>query len=82
MTDKTVGTYQTSRLNEGASPKTINEEVSFLLRLSEHVMQAGAIRAQLASRNGSKLKVNKRVGKAFTKRRKIAIVNAGPNLEV
>jgi len=32
VTDKTVRNYQTSRLNEKAAPKTINEEVGFLLR--------------------------------------------------
>jgi len=29
VTDRTVLNYQTSRLNEGASPKTINKEVGF-----------------------------------------------------
>jgi len=33
VTDQTVKTYQTTRLKESAAPKTINEEVGFLLRL-------------------------------------------------
>ena len=33
MTDKTVKAYQTMRLKETAAPKTINEEVGFLLRI-------------------------------------------------
>src|SRR5580704_6776391 len=33
LTDKTVTGYQTKRLKEGAAPKSINEEVGFLLRL-------------------------------------------------
>src|ERR1035437_8110555 len=33
VTEQTVMAYQTTRLKEGAAPKTINEEVGFLLRL-------------------------------------------------
>jgi hypothetical protein len=33
ITEKTVKDYQTARLKEKAAPKTINEEVGFLLRL-------------------------------------------------
>ena len=73
VTDKTVMTYQTNRLNEGASPKTINEEVGFLLRFLG-IVQAGALRAQLKQQKRLKLKVNKRVGKAFTQDEKVALV--------
>ena len=34
VTDKTITEYQNERLKEGAAPKTINEEVGFLLRCS------------------------------------------------
>ena len=46
VTDKIVIKYPTDRLTEGAAPKTINEEVGFLMRLLP-VAHAGAIRAQL-----------------------------------
>ena len=46
VTEKVLQKYQTERLKEFAAPKTINEEVGFLLRLL-NVAQAGAIRAQL-----------------------------------
>jgi hypothetical protein len=46
ISERTVLKYQTDRLSEGASPKTVNEEVGFLLRLLP-VAHAGAIRAQL-----------------------------------
>jgi integrase len=73
VTDRTVLNYQTSRLNEGASPKTINEEVGFLLRFLG-IVPAGALRAQLRQQKRLKLKVNKRVGKAYTQDEKVAIV--------
>jgi len=46
ITDKVVQKYQIERLKELAAPKTINEEVGFLLRLL-NIAQEGAIRAQL-----------------------------------
>src|SRR5262249_30443519 len=46
VTDRAVMKYQTDRLKENAAPKTINDEVGFLLRILP-VTQAGAIRAQL-----------------------------------
>jgi integrase len=73
LTDKVVLQYQTDRLTEGAAPKTINEEVGFLLRLLP-VAHAGAIRAQLKQQKKLKLKVPKRVGKAYTEEEKVALV--------
>jgi integrase len=55
------------------APKTINEEVGFLLRLLP-VAHAGAIRAQLKQQKKLKLKVPKRVGKAYTEEEKAALV--------
>jgi hypothetical protein len=46
ISDQTVLKYQTDRLSEGATPKTINEEVGFILRLLS-VAQGGELRAQL-----------------------------------
>lgn len=73
LTDKVVLQYQTDRLTEGAAPKTINEEVGFLLRLLP-VAHAGAIRAQLKQQKKLKLKARKRVGKAYTEEEKVALV--------
>src|SRR5580658_9826489 len=57
ITDKTVTAYQTTRLKEGAAPKTINEEVGFLLRL---LGEAGdGIRARLRRRKTLKLAVRR-----------------------
>jgi integrase len=73
VTDKRVVKYQTDRRKEGAAPKTINEEVGFLLRLLP-IAQAGALRAQLKQQKKLKLKVNKRVGKAYSDQEKNSLV--------
>lgn len=75
ITDKSVIKYQTSRLSEDAAPKTINEEVGFLLRLLP-VAQSGAIRAQLRQQKSLKLKITKRVGKAFSIEEKEGLTKA------
>lgn len=75
MSYQIVMKYQTDRLSEGASPKTINDEVGFLLRLL-NVSQAGAIRAQLKQQKRLKLKVDKRIGKAYSPEEKQAITGA------
>jgi integrase len=74
ITDKTVKAYQTTRLKEGAAPKTINEEVGFLLRL---LGEAGdGIRARLRRQRALKLAVNHQVGKAYTPEDKLALLAA------
>jgi integrase len=74
ITDKTVKAYQTTRLKEGAAPKTINEEVGFLLRL---LSEAGdGIRARLRRQRALKLAVNHQVGKAYTPEDKLALLAA------
>jgi integrase len=78
LTEKTVAKYQTLRLKEDAAPKTINEEVSFLLRLLD-VRQSGAIRAQLGKQRKLKRKVRKCVGKAYSEVEKTALVQAAQN---
>ena len=65
LNDRAVVKYQTDRLKEAAAPKTINDEVGFLLRILP-VAQAGAIRAQLRKQKQLKLKGGKRVGKAYS----------------
>jgi integrase len=74
VTDRTVTEYQTTRLKEGASPKTINEEVGFLLRL---LGEAGdVIRARLRRRKALKLAVPRGPGKAYTPEQKAAMLAA------
>src|ERR1700675_3268001 len=74
VTDKTVSTYQTTRLKEGAAPKTINEEVGFLLRL---LGEAGdVIRTRLRRRKTLKLAVPRGPGKAYTPEEKTAMLAA------
>src|SRR5262249_721130 len=74
ITDKTVKAYQTTRLQEGAAPKSINEEVGFLLRL---LGEAGdGIRARLRRPRALKLAVPHRVGKAYSSEDKQAVLAA------
>ncbi|MCE5309385.1 MAG: site-specific integrase [Acidobacteriales bacterium] len=63
-TPGTVKKYQTDRLNEKAAPKTINEEVAFLLRLCGD--QGELIRARLRREKCLKLKTPPSPGKAFS----------------
>jgi hypothetical protein len=53
--------YQESRLREQASPKSINEEVRFLLKMLGD--SGEAIRAHLRKKKQLKLAVGKRIGK-------------------
>jgi len=63
-----VKTYQTTRLKEHAAPKSINEEVTFLLRL---LGDAGdALRIRLRRAKAVKLKVSQNVARAFTEAEK------------
>ena len=76
VTDKTVKTYQSARLKEKAAPKTVNEEVGFLLRL---LGEAGEpIRASSIARRQKSLKlaVRDQVGKACTPEEKTALLAA------
>jgi integrase len=74
LTEQTVTAYQTTRLKEGAAPKTINEEVGFLLRL---LGEAGdVIRTRLRRRKALKLAVPRGPGKAYTPEEKTAMLAA------
>jgi hypothetical protein len=56
--------YQNDRLDEGTAPKTINEEVGFLLRILGE--PGDIIRARWRKRKMLKLKVRKTIGKAYS----------------
>ena len=60
--------YQNDRLDEGAAPKTINEEVGFLLRILGE--PGDIIRARLRKKKMLKLKVRKLIGKAYSEEEK------------
>jgi integrase len=63
ITERTVKDYQTARLKEDAAPKTINEEVGFLLRLLGE--QGDTIRTTLRRQKALKLATRSEVGKAY-----------------
>ena len=70
----TVKAYQTARLKEQAAPKTINEEVGFLLRM---LGEAGdGIRARLRRQKVLKLVVRRQIGKAYAAEQKQALLEA------
>jgi integrase len=64
IAEETVKGYQSDRLKEKAAPKTINEEVGFLLRLLGD--PGDGIRARLRRQRALKLATGKQVGKAYT----------------
>ena len=68
ISEKVVKGYQTSRLKETAAPKSINEEVGFLLRL---LGDGGEVlRIRLRKEKTLKLKVAQNVARAFTQTEK------------
>lgn len=66
--------YQTARLKEEAAPKSINEEVGFLLRILGE--QGDAVRARLRREKALKLKVKNQVAKAWTPAEKQKLLSA------
>ena len=60
--------YQNDRLDEGTAPKTINEEVGFLLRILGE--PGDIIRVRLRKKKMLKLKVRKIIGKAYSEEEK------------
>jgi len=62
--EATVILYQNARLGEKASPKSVNEEVGFLLRILGD--PGDLMRIRLRKRKMLKLKVRQTVGRAFT----------------
>jgi integrase len=74
VTDKTVKDYQLARLRGGASPKSVNEEVGFLLRLLGP--RGDALRIRLRREKCLKLRVRQNVGKAYSRVQKEALIQA------
>ena len=64
FSEAAVTKYQNDRLEEGAAPKTINEEVGFLLRILGE--PGDIIRVRLRKKKMLKLKVRKVIGKAYS----------------
>jgi integrase len=62
--EATVIHYQNARLGENAAPKSVNEEVGFLLRILGD--PGDLLRIRLRKRKMLKLKVRQTVGKAYT----------------
>ena len=74
VNDTMVKGFQTTRLKELASPKSINEEVGFLLRMLGE--QGDFIRAKLKRQHALKLTVHNDVARAFTPEEKAALLAA------
>ncbi|MEO8660196.1 MAG: tyrosine-type recombinase/integrase [Bryobacteraceae bacterium] len=74
VSDVTVNEYQIRRLKEEAAPKSIHEEVGFLLRLLGE--RGDAIRAKLKRAKGLKLKAGPIVGKAYSANQKAELLKA------
>ncbi len=72
--EATVTSYQNARLQESAAPKTINEEVGFLLRIMDEV--GDILRVRLRKRKLLKLKVGKSIGKAYSEEEKLRMLKA------
>lgn len=66
--EQMVTGYQNDRLGEAAAPKTINDEVGFLLRVMGD--PGDLLRLRLKKRKLLKLKVGKPIGKAYTEAEK------------
>ncbi len=64
ITETSVVDYQNERLVEGASPKSINEEVGFLLRIMDE--SGDLLRMRLRKKKKLKLRVHQTVGKAYS----------------
>ena len=71
--EQMVTCYQNDRLAEAAAPKTINDEVGFLLRVMGD--PGDLLRLRLKKRKLLKLKVGKPVGKAYTEAEKERMLN-------
>jgi integrase len=70
--EKTILEYQSARLTEGAAPKSINEEIGFLLRLLDE--QGDFIRAKMRRKRTLKLKTGPQVARAFSPDEKAAML--------
>ena len=62
--EATIMLYQNHRLKEGAAPKSVNEEIGFLLRVMGD--PGDLLRVRLRKRKMLKLKAGKSIAKAYT----------------
>ena len=74
VTEASVTAYQTARLKEDAAPKSVNEEVGFLLRVLGDF--GDVIRVRMKRKKTLKLRVKNQVGKAFSPDEKTAMLAA------
>jgi integrase len=74
ISDDTIKAYQVCRLKERAAPKSINEEVGFLLRLLD--ARGDALRAKLRRDKSLKLATGASIGKAFSGDQKDELLKA------
>jgi integrase len=72
VSEQTVRDYQDQRLREKASPKTVNDEVGFLLRVMEDA--GDLLRVRLKKKHLLKLKVRNTVGKAYSDQEKASML--------
>jgi integrase len=79
ITPDVVKRYQTDRLNQKAGPKTINDEVQFLLRLLP-AAQADVIRGQLRRERALKLPTPPSPGRAFSADEKARLMDEARKL--
>ncbi len=74
INEHTIRHYQDARLRENTAPKSINEEVGFLLRLMD--VAGDVLRVRLRKKNLLKLKTGAQIGKAFTPEEKARLIAA------
>jgi len=72
VTDETVKTYQADRLKDKAAPKSINDEVGFLLRVLGE--QGDFLRIKLRRSRSLKLSSRHQVARAYTSEEKAMLL--------
>ena len=77
MNEASVIKYQNERLTERAAPKTVNEEVGFLLRIMGDL--GDLLRVRLKKKKKLKLKVRNDIGKAYTAEEKERMLTEAAN---
>ena len=77
MNEASIIKYQNERLTERAAPKTVNEEVGFLLRIMDDL--GDLLRVRLKKKKKLKLKVRNDIGKAYRPEEKERMLAAAAN---
>jgi integrase len=72
INEETVKEYQESRLREKTAPKSINEEIGFLLRIMD--VPGDVLRVRLRKKKLLKLKAGTQIGKAFGPEEKARLI--------